>query len=135
MLEVIVSFTGITFIKMLYLFIMEFLFFNLWQLIESRVSTFHPALQLCSRLDLLYKGVSDFRSINEMFRRKIYRVFFVQTDDGFGEDGTTPPIVYEDKDESEEEPEGGMETDEGGSDLEPFDDVSDIEGSDEMDFD
>ncbi|XP_052183706.1 uncharacterized protein LOC127795830 isoform X2 [Diospyros lotus] len=86
---------------------------SLYQLIESRVSTFHPALQLCSRLDLLYKG----------------------TDDGFGEDGTTPPIVYQDKDESEEEPEGGMETDEGGSDLEPFNDVSDIEGSDEMDFD
>ncbi|GFY96990.1 hypothetical protein Acr_11g0012960 [Actinidia rufa] len=89
---------------------------SLYQLIESRVSTFHPALQLSSCLDLLYTAIVD---------------------DGFDENDGITPVVYEDKDESEEEDsEDAMETtDQEGSDIEPFNDVSDLEGSEDMAFD
>ncbi|PSS17879.1 WD repeat-containing protein [Actinidia chinensis var. chinensis] len=89
---------------------------SLYQLIESRVSTFHPALQLSSCLDLLYTAIVD---------------------DGFDENDGITPVVYEDKDESdEEESEDAMETtDQEDSDIEPFNDVSDLEGSDDMAFD
>ncbi|XP_058226768.1 uncharacterized protein LOC131335448 isoform X1 [Rhododendron vialii] len=87
---------------------------SLYQLIESRVSTFQPALQLSCCLDLLYAAQN--------------------ADDGFDENGTTTPAGLEDTDESEEEDEAedAMETDQEGSDhREPFNDVSDIEGSDD----
>lgn len=51
------------------------------QLIESRVSTFQPALQLSSCLSLLYAGVFE---------------------EGEDEE-TVKPVIYEDRDESEEE--------------------------------
>ncbi|KAA8541881.1 hypothetical protein F0562_023033 [Nyssa sinensis] len=85
---------------------------SLYQLIESRVSTFHPALQLSSCLDLLYTA---------------------SVDDVLDEDDIITPIIFEDKDESDvEESEDAMETDEDGNDIETFTDVSDIEGSDGM---
>ncbi|KAJ4958080.1 hypothetical protein NE237_025191 [Protea cynaroides] len=65
---------------------------SLYQLIESRVSTFQSALKLSSCLDYFFVGISD---------------------DVTDETSTIKPIVYEDKDESdEEEPEDAMETDE-----------------------
>ncbi|XP_057514441.1 uncharacterized protein LOC130796154 isoform X3 [Actinidia eriantha] len=88
---------------------------SLYQLIESRVSTFHPAFQLSSCLDLLYTAIVD---------------------DGFDENDGITPVVYEDKDESEEEEsEDAMETDQEGRHIEPFHDVSDTEGSDDIAFD
>ncbi|KAK9943990.1 hypothetical protein M0R45_009576 [Rubus argutus] len=76
---------------------------SLYQLIESRVSTFQSALQLSSFDDL---------------------------DD---ENGTTGPVIYEDKDESdEEESDDAMETDQDDEDEEELDaelgGVSDFEG-------
>jgi len=90
---------------------------SLFQLIESRVSTFDSAIQLSSCLDIIYTGVVD---------------------DEVDKNTPTMPVIYEDKDESdEEESEDAMETDaEGGKDEEASDDefegVSDIEGSDGM---
>ncbi|KAG5537593.1 hypothetical protein RHGRI_024895 [Rhododendron griersonianum] len=86
---------------------------SLYQLIESRISTFQPALQLSCCLDLLYAATAD---------------------DGFDENGTTTPAGLEDTDESgeEDESEDAMETDqEGGDDREAFNGISDIEGSDD----
>ncbi|KAM5582369.1 hypothetical protein ABKV19_002673 [Rosa sericea] len=89
---------------------------SLYQLIESRVSTFQSALQLSSVLDLLYTGVVD------------------DLDD---ENGTTGPVIYEDKDSDEEESEDAMETDqddEDGEDLDAeFGGVSDFEGIEGLD--
>ncbi|KAK9941359.1 hypothetical protein M0R45_017965 [Rubus argutus] len=90
---------------------------SLYQLIESRVSTFQSALQLSSVLDLLYTGVDD------------------DLDD---ENGTTGPVVYEDKDESdEEESDDAMETDQDDEDEEELDadlgGVSDFEGIEGLD--
>ncbi|KAB1218654.1 hypothetical protein CJ030_MR3G026545 [Morella rubra] len=89
---------------------------SLFQLIESRVSTFESAIQLSSCLDILYTGVVD---------------------DEVDENDIPVPVVYEDKDESdEEESEDAMETDQdsedGNSSDEALDGVSDIEGSDGM---
>ncbi|RVW81673.1 U3 small nucleolar RNA-associated protein 5 [Vitis vinifera] len=87
---------------------------SLFQLIESRVSTFRPALQLQSCLDFLYAGVGD---------------------DGLDENETVTPIIYEDKDdESDEGEESGdaMETNEDSEELEGFSGLSDIEGSEGM---
>ncbi|KAI4355714.1 hypothetical protein L6164_004461 [Bauhinia variegata] len=83
---------------------------SLYQLIESRVSTFKSAIQLSSCLDILYAGVIDEEA----------------------DEGQTVPVIYEDKDDSEEESEDAMETDqeEQQSDQE-FDGDSDIEGSDD----
>lgn len=84
---------------------------SLYQLIEARISTFQPALQLSCALDLLNTGTAD---------------------DGFDENGTT---VFEDTDGSEDEEEesdDAMETDEeDGDDREPISEVSDIEGSED----
>ncbi|KAI5668494.1 hypothetical protein M9H77_18347 [Catharanthus roseus] len=55
---------------------------SLYQLIESRVSTFNRALKLSSSLDLLYAG-----NVNE----------------GEEESEAIIPVIYEDKDESDEE--------------------------------
>jgi len=86
---------------------------SLYQLIESRVSTFESAIQLLSCLDILYTGVVD---------------------DDIEENATTVPVIYEDEDESDEEKsEDAMETDQDINDEEAsvaFDGVSDIEGSD-----
>nr|KJB56651.1 hypothetical protein B456_009G129900 [Gossypium raimondii] len=89
---------------------------SLYQLIESRVSTFESALQISSCLDFLYAGVVE---------------------DEFVEDAAIP-VIFEDTDESdEEEPEDAMETDdqenEDGEALdEASDGVSDFEGIDDM---
>ncbi|BAT98557.1 hypothetical protein LR48_Vigan406s012500 [Vigna angularis] len=62
---------------------------SLYQLIESRVSTFKSAIQLSSCLDILYSGV------------------IVEEDD----EDETVPVIFEDKDSSEEESdEEAMET-------------------------
>ncbi|XAR50575.1 hypothetical protein NMG60_11004930 [Bertholletia excelsa] len=93
---------------------------SLYQLIEARVANFQPALQLSSCLDLFYTGTID---------------------DGLDEIETTIPVIYEDKDDSEddgeeeEESADAMETDEEGSDLEPFQDVGDPGGSDDIGYD
>ncbi|OVA00483.1 Small-subunit processome [Macleaya cordata] len=64
---------------------------SLYQLIESRVSTFRPTLQLSSCLDYLFAGISD------------------EVDD---EMSTITPVIYEDKDESDEdESEDAMDSD------------------------
>ncbi|PRQ35544.1 putative small-subunit processome, Utp12 protein [Rosa chinensis] len=89
---------------------------SLYQLIESRVSTFQSALQLSSVLDLLYTGVVD------------------DLDD---ENGTTGPVIYEDKDSDEEESEDAMETDQDSEDGEDLDaelgGVSNFEGIEGLD--
>ncbi|OIW19882.1 hypothetical protein TanjilG_27273 [Lupinus angustifolius] len=86
---------------------------SLYQLIESRVSTYKSAIQLSSSLDILYSGVIE-EEVDE---------------------GEIIPVIYEDKD-SEEESEDAMETDQDSEDGqqsdEAFDDVSDIEGSGDM---
>ncbi|KAK2974367.1 hypothetical protein RJ640_021223 [Escallonia rubra] len=85
---------------------------SLYQLIESRVATFTPALQLSSCLDLLYAGTVD---------------------DGEEENGLIQPVVFEDKDESDEEgSEDAMETDDDSKNPEAISDISDVEGSDGM---
>ncbi|KAL5575622.1 hypothetical protein UlMin_017321 [Ulmus minor] len=89
---------------------------SLYQLIESRVSTFQSALQLSSVLDLFYTGIVD---------------------DEVDESGTTVPVIYEDKDDSEEEEEsddGAMDTDQNSEDDDTSDEesdgISDLEGND-----
>ncbi|KAE8656945.1 periodic tryptophan protein 2-like protein [Hibiscus syriacus] len=85
---------------------------SLYQLIESRVSTFESALQISSCLDFLYAGIVE---------------------DEVDENGKIP-VVFEDTDESEkEESEDAMETDdEEKEDGEASDGVSDFEGIDDM---
>ncbi|KAJ7962894.1 WD repeat-containing protein 43 [Quillaja saponaria] len=81
---------------------------SLYQLIDSRVSTFQSAIQLSSCLDVLYTGVID-EEVDE---------------------NQTVPAIFEDND-SEEESEDAMETDQGSEDEQPSaNDDSDIEGSD-----
>lgn len=81
---------------------------SLYQLIESRISTFDAALQLSSCLDLNYAGTVD--------------------DDDVDENGSIQPVIFEDKDESEEEgSEDAMETDEDAEELEAFSNGSDGE--------
>ncbi|XP_002517583.2 WD repeat-containing protein 43 [Ricinus communis] len=91
---------------------------SLYQIIESRVSTFPSALQLSSYLDFLYAEVVD--DISE-------------------ETETIIPVIYEDKDESDEddidgqESEEAMETDQESEDEEEaFGGLSDLEGGDDM---
>ncbi|XP_043701467.1 WD repeat-containing protein 43-like isoform X2 [Telopea speciosissima] len=87
---------------------------SLYQLIESRVSTFRSAVKLSSCLDYLFVGISD---------------------DVADETSTINPIVYEDKDESdEEEPEDAMETDEESNEeaMEAINGFSDFEESDDL---
>ncbi|PON33229.1 Small-subunit processome, Utp [Parasponia andersonii] len=69
---------------------------SLYQLIESRLSSFQSTLQVSSVLDVLYTGIVD--------------------EEG-DESGMTVPVIYEDRDESEEEEsEDAMETDENSED-------------------
>lgn len=88
---------------------------TLYQLIESRFSTFMSALQLSSVLDVLYAGIVD---------------------DEADESDTIVPVIVEDNDETdEEESEDDMETDESseeGSEApdEAFGGLSDLEGND-----
>lgn len=88
---------------------------TLYQLIESRCSTFMSALQLSSVLDVLYAGIVD---------------------DEADESDTIVPVIVEDNDESdEEESEDDMETDESseeGSEVpdEAFVGLSELEGND-----
>ncbi|XVF26630.1 hypothetical protein REPUB_Repub14bG0034800 [Reevesia pubescens] len=88
---------------------------SLYQLIESRVSTFESALQISSCLDFLYAGIVE----DEV------------------DENATIPVIFEDTDESEKEgSEDAMETDdeesEDGEALdEAFDGVSDFEGIDD----
>ncbi|PIN20858.1 hypothetical protein CDL12_06463 [Handroanthus impetiginosus] len=82
---------------------------TLYQLIESRVSTFNSALQLSSCLELLYAETID---------------------DGVEENVTVAPVIYEDDDESDDE--GSVdsmevETVEDGEDPKPYSDISDDE--------
>ncbi|KAL9387722.1 hypothetical protein Peur_020846 [Populus x canadensis] len=84
---------------------------SLYQLIESRVSTFQSALQLSSCIDFLYAGVVD---------------------DASDENHTVTPVIYEDNDESDEESEDAMETDQDSKEEEASDGLSDIEGIDGM---
>ncbi|WCJ40603.1 transducin family protein / WD-40 repeat family protein [Euphorbia peplus] len=88
---------------------------SLYQLIESRNSTFQPALQLSNRLDSLYSEVVEDTSDDE----KII------------------PVIYEDNDESdeddEEESEDAMETDEDGQEENgSYSGRSDLEGGEDM---
>ncbi|GMI91864.1 LANT-SPECIFIC COMPONENT OF THE PRE- rRNA PROCESSING COMPLEX1 [Hibiscus trionum] len=77
---------------------------SLYQLIESRVSTFESALQISSCLDFLYAGIVE-DEVDEV---------------------DAIPIVFEDTDESEkEESEDAMETDDEKGDGEALDDASD----------
>ncbi|TXG69237.1 hypothetical protein EZV62_004172 [Acer yangbiense] len=82
---------------------------TLYQLIESRVSTFQSALQISSYLDFVYSGIVD----GEV-----------------EEDTAVIPVIFEDKDDSdEEESEDAMDTNE---EEEAADGISDFEGSDAM---
>ncbi|CAJ2656242.1 unnamed protein product [Trifolium pratense] len=87
---------------------------SVYQLIESRVSTFKSVFQLSSFLDILYTGVLD-EEVDEV---------------------ETVPIIYVDTDDSEAESEDVMETDKDSNDGElsdeGFDNLSDIEVSDGM---
>ncbi|KAL4559941.1 hypothetical protein LXL04_032087 [Taraxacum kok-saghyz] len=86
---------------------------SLYQLIESRVSTFDSVVQLSSSLDLIYTKTVD--GVDE------------------GEGGAVGPIIFEDTSDEED---GGddMETDdeEDNEELEEVSNVSDLEGSDGM---
>ncbi|XP_021731884.1 WD repeat-containing protein 43-like [Chenopodium quinoa] len=81
---------------------------SLYQLIESRVANFNHSLQLASSLDLLHAGVAD---------------------EGVDEYDSGPPVIYEDKDESEEEEseEDAMDTDEENKEPEDFSGISDAD--------
>ncbi|KAL7616693.1 uncharacterized protein LOC111909561 isoform X1 [Lactuca sativa] len=88
---------------------------SLYQLIESRISTFDPVVQLSSSLDLLYTKTVD--GVDE-------------------EERPMEPIIFEDtSDEEEENGEEAMETDDEEEDdheeLETVSNVSDLEGSDD----
>ncbi|XP_042515386.1 WD repeat-containing protein 43-like [Macadamia integrifolia] len=84
---------------------------SLYQLIESRMSTFCSALKLSSCLDYLFVGISG---------------------DVADETSMIKPVVYEDKDESDEDdPEVSMETDEDSEEaMEAINGFSDFEESD-----
>ncbi|KAL1533555.1 WD repeat-containing protein 43-like [Salvia divinorum] len=89
---------------------------SLYQIIESRVSTFNPALQLSSCLDLLYA-------------ESVY--------DEVGDNDMIAPVIYEDEDESdddESDADSSMEVDtvEDGEEPILYSDISDAEegGSD-----
>ncbi|TKY48103.1 WD repeat-containing protein 43 [Spatholobus suberectus] len=86
---------------------------SLYQLIESRVSTFESVVHLSSCLDILYTRIVD-EEVDE---------------------GQTVPVIYEDEDDSAEESEA-LETDQDHSDEErsdeAFEGVSDIEESNDI---
>ncbi|KAL2468976.1 WD repeat-containing protein 43 [Forsythia ovata] len=85
---------------------------SLYQLIESRVSTFNHVLQLSSCMDLLYAQTVD---------------------DGEEDNGKVTPIIYEDNDENDDE--GSIdstetESNQDGEQPQVFSDISDDEISD-----
>ncbi|ESQ35259.1 hypothetical protein EUTSA_v10008433mg [Eutrema salsugineum] len=85
---------------------------SIYQLIESRVSTIHTAVEVSSGLDLIVDDLDD------------------EEEDG-------GPVIYEDKDSDEEGGEGseeGMETDDEADESadEAADGVNDFEGFDDM---
>ncbi|XP_044484035.1 WD repeat-containing protein 43 isoform X2 [Mangifera indica] len=88
---------------------------TLYQLIESRVSTFQSALQISSCLDFLYGGI-----VNE----------------GLEENDAMIPVIYEDKDtDEEEESDDAMETDQNNEEKEynrEVDGTKDFEGTNDM---
>ncbi|KAF9588841.1 hypothetical protein IFM89_016779 [Coptis chinensis] len=85
---------------------------SLYQIIESRVSTFQSALQLSSVLDYLFVGIYD---------------------DMADESNTFSPTIYEDKDESDEdEPDDATETDNESDEPPPINGFSDLDVSDGM---
>ncbi|KAM7256746.1 hypothetical protein ACFE04_012487 [Oxalis oulophora] len=87
---------------------------SLYQLTESRISSFQSALQVSSCLDSLYSGIVD--------------------DDGADDNDTIIPVVYLNDDDSEEESEDDeMETDEDSSKGELSDEV--VDGIDDFDLD
>ncbi|XP_008810425.1 WD repeat-containing protein 43 [Phoenix dactylifera] len=89
-----------------------FILNSLYQLIDSRISTFSSALQLSTCLDYLFAGISG---------------------DEADEEDILPPIVYEDKDSEEEESENEMEIDEESEELGDVIDAShDSDGSEVM---
>ncbi|KAH9607865.1 hypothetical protein KSS87_000001 [Heliosperma pusillum] len=81
---------------------------SLYQLIESRVATFTPAQKLASSLDVMFAGVDE-----------------EEVDDY----DSVPPVIYEDKDESEDgdSEDNAMETDDGTKEPEDFSGVSDVD--------
>ncbi|GAV65984.1 Utp12 domain-containing protein [Cephalotus follicularis] len=89
---------------------------SLYQLIESRVSTFQSARQVSSCLDVLYAGIIN---------------------DEVEENDKVTPIIYQDKDETDEEDsEDVMETDHDSNEKdasdEALDGVTDFEGIDDI---
>ncbi|KAF5741720.1 hypothetical protein HS088_TW10G00724 [Tripterygium wilfordii] len=88
---------------------------SLYQLIESRVSTFKSALQLSSCIDFLYAEVVD---------------------DSLEEHDAVKPVIYEDKDDSDEdESDEAMESDQDEKEVtydEMLDGLSDVDDSDGM---
>lgn len=86
---------------------------SLYQLIESRLGTLSPALQLASSLDFLYSGVED---------------------DGLDEYESVPPVIYDDNNESEEVESGDdvMDTDEDDKELEELSGISDVDALEDL---
>lgn len=87
---------------------------SLYQLIESRISTFQSALLLSSSLDFLYTGVLD-EEVNE--------------------NDAIVPIIYEEDDSDDKESGDEMETDDDDDErdeVEAFDDLSAGEVDDDM---
>lgn len=113
------------------------------QLIESRVSTFQSAIHLSSCLEFIYFGVSISVALFsctsvitcEFADHIVQQLFSEQkADEGVEKNDTIIPVIYEDKDESEEEEsdEAAMETDQESEELEAENGFSDHEGSDSM---
>ncbi|CAN6542915.1 unnamed protein product [Malus baccata var. baccata] len=88
---------------------------SLYQLIESRVSTFHSALQLSSVLDVHYSGVIDDVDENETITPFIYES---DTSDG---EGSEEAMETDQENEEEEESDGALD---GVSDFEGIEDMS-----------
>ncbi|KAM1203845.1 hypothetical protein FF1_019844 [Malus domestica] len=88
---------------------------SLYQLIESRVSTFQSALQLSSVLDVHYPGVIDDVDENETISPFIYES---DTSDG---EGSEEAMETDQENEEEEESDGALD---GVSDFEGIEDMS-----------
>lgn len=88
---------------------------SLYQLIESRVSTFQSALQLSSVLDVHYPGVIDDVDENETITPFIYES---DTSDG---EGSEEAMETDQENEEEEESDGALD---GVSDFEGIEDMS-----------
>nr|XP_028949527.1 WD repeat-containing protein 43 isoform X4 [Malus domestica] len=88
---------------------------SLYQLIESRVSTFQSALQLSSVLDVHYPGVIDDVDENETITPFIYES---DTSDG---EGSEEAMETDQENEEEEESDGALD---GVSDFDGIEDMS-----------